>query len=740
MLDSLLADLKQAPWYRSQITHIEVIPPSQAKPVTAPLHPCLKSYLDERGITLYPHQKKAIDAIRAGQDVIITTPTASGKTLAFNLPIVEALLADQQSCALYLYPLKALANDQLQKLRSLEQKIGSRLAPSTYDGDTPTSKRRRIKQTSRIILTNPHALHYYLPWHHQWRRFFQNLRYIVIDEAHTYRGVFGTNVALLLQRFFRLLSHYDASPQLILASASIANPRRYARDLTGRIFTAIAEDTSARGEKRIVFWDAAADPRHSTFTQAARILSFLTTGGLQTLCFTGSRTMAEVVASTAQTLGTRKILSYRAGYLPQERREIEAGLRKRQIDGVVTTNALEAGIDIGSLDAVILVGYPGSLISAWQQAGRAGRGTDLSLVVFMPHEDPLDRFFLSHPDRFLGRKREQIVIKTDNPRLQAGHLACAAAELPLHPEKVSPGEKNLLDGLTRKALLAKTARGYIYRGQRRAHELVSLNNISGETVKLICDGRLLETMDRLRACRDAYPGAVFLHRGESYVVERLDLENGIAEARQEDVDYSTKGLRTSSVDILTTEDTVEGASSTRGRGRVRVTESFIGYKTVHFNRLISVDPLDLPPYTYESDGLWVSFPEGTLDVESWDMLGGLHGAEHALIAMAPLLVLCDRDDVGGVSSPLHGQTACPTILIFDGIEGGAGLADVLYDAFDPLATEALRLVVDCPCIEGCPSCLYSPRCGHRNRPLSKKGAIHVLRQLAEGKPNGGENK
>jgi len=738
-LDSLLADLKKAPWYHNQISHTEAIPPTQAESVAVSLHPTLKAYLDERGISLYRHQKDAIEAIRAGQDVIITTPSASGKTLAFNLPIVEALIADQQSSALYLYPLKALANDQLQKLLDLEQVTGLRLAPSTYDGDTPTSQRGRIKQTSRIILTNPHALHYYLPWHHQWRRFFQNLRYIVIDEAHTYRGVFGTNVALLLRRLFRLLSHYGASPQLILASASVANPREYARDLTGRIFTAIAEDTSARGEKRILFWDATSDPQHSIFTQAARVLSFLTTCGLQTLCFTGSRAMAEVVALAAQEMGTHKILSYRAGYLPQERRRIETGLRERQIDGVVTTSALEAGIDIGSLDAVILVGYPGSLISAWQQAGRAGRGIEPSLVVFMPHEDPLDRYFLSHPERFLGKRREQIVIKTDNPRLQAGHLACAAAELPLDPAEVSPREQELLDGLTRKDLLAKTTRGYIYRGQRRAHELVSLDNISGENIKLICEGQLLETMDRLRACRDAYPGAVFLHRGESYVVEHLDLEEGIAEARREDVDYSTKGLRTSSVDILTTEDVIEGASVTRGRGRVRVTESFIGYKTVHFDRLISVDPLVLPPYAYESDGLWISFPEGALGVASWDLLGGLHGAEHALIAMAPLLVLCDRDDVGGVSSSLHAQTTCPTILIFDGIEGGAGLAEVLYDSFDRLATEALKLVIDCTCTKGCPSCLYSPRCGSRNRPLSKDGAIHVLRLLSGSKPNRGEN-
>ena len=731
MLDDLLGKLRKAPWYRDQIASFEVVPSSRPEHADVFLHPLLRTYLSEKKIHLYRHQCAVIQAIQAGKDVIITTPTASGKTLAFNLPVLEGLLTDPRASALYLYPLKALANDQLQKLLDFERSLGQRLSPSTYDGDTPTSRRGRIKQISRIILTNPHGLHCYLAWHHQWGRFFQNLRYVVIDEAHSYRGVFGTNVALLLERFFRILSHYGAAPQLIVSSASVANPADFARNLTGRVFTAITEDTSAHGEKWILFWNALCDPRHSLFTQAAHLLAFLTRFGVQTLCFTRSRAMAEVVARRAQELGTQRVLSYRAGYLPHERREIEEGLRNRDIEGVVSTSALEAGIDIGSLDAVILAGFPGSLISAWQQAGRAGRGSEPSLVVFMPYEDPLDQYLLRHPDRFVGKEREQIVIRTDNPHLQAGHLACAAAELPIKSEEVSNEEKTLLDGLAHKGLLAKTTRGYIYRGQRRAHELLSLDDIAGQEVKLVCEGQLLETMDCLRACRDAYPGAVFLHRGESYVVERLDLKEGIARARREKVDYHTEGLRTFAAEILAIDELAKEPSVERGKGRIRVTERFMGYRTVHFDRTICVAPLDLPPHTYETDGLWVTFPQGVLKLPNSAIPGGLHGAEHALIAMAPLLVLCDREDIAGLSSPFHPQTASAAILIFDEVEGGAGLAEILFASFDHLATEALKLVVDCACTEGCPSCIYSPRCGNRNRPLSKHGTIHILRLLGE---------
>lgn len=730
MLDELVAALNRSSWYRNQIVHVDTVAGSRPEFSQVELPEPLQDYLDQRKIALYRHQRETLDALKDGKDVILTTPTASGKTLAFNLPIAAELLRDPTATALYIYPLKALANDQLKKLLDLEQATGISLLPRTYDGDTPTGQRARIKKEARIVLTNPHALHHYLPWHYQWERFFKHLRYVVIDEAHSYRGLFGSNVAMLLRRLFRILRHYGASPQLVLSSASIGNPAEFARALTGRPAVSISEDTSGRGAKHVLFWDANADPDHSITTQAAQLLADLSSLNLQTLCFVRSRALAEVIAQLAQEQSPNRIVSYRAGYLPHERREIEEAFREREIEGVVSTSALEAGIDIGSLDAAILVGFPGSLLAAWQQAGRAGRGTDPSLVVFMPYDDPLDRHFLRHPDHFLGKERERLVIRTDNPHLRASHLACAASELPVQPKEIRSEERDLLQSLAQKGLLAETPRGYVYRGLRRAHDLFALDDLSGESVKLMCAGELLETMDRLRACRDAYPGAVLLHRGETYVVEQLDLEKGIARARREDVDYYTKNLRAFIVEILATEQAIVSSPVPRARGRVRVTESFTGYKTLHFNRTVSVDPLDLPPHTYETDGLWVTFPSDIKEIPTASLLGGLHGAEHALIAMAPLLVLCDRDDIAGLSTPLHPQTTCPTILIFDEIENGAGLTEVLFSSFARLAKRAHRLVADCSCKEGCPSCLLSPRCGSHNRPLDKTASVHVLSLLS----------
>ncbi len=727
-----IAGIKHRGWYRGQIAHTAVIPARPPEPVRMKVHPCIQRHLNARGIVLYRHQAEAIAALRAGNDVIITTPTASGKTLAFNIPIFERLIVDEAATALYIYPLKALANDQLDKLRVLEQACGLTLHPATYDGDTPAGARGRIKAQARIILTNPHALHYYLPWHHQWARFFRNLKFIVIDEAHTYRGVFGANVALLLRRLYRILGHYGANPQIVLSSASIANPADYARALTGRDAVAVTQSGAGHGTRTIVFWDGLTDPDTPISLQAARVLVHLTEEKVQTICFTRSRAQAELIARRASELGGDGILPYRAGYLPHERREIEHGLRAGDITGVVSTSALEAGIDIGGLDAAILVGFPGSALSFWQQAGRAGRGAAPALLVFMPYEDPLDRYLLRHPDHLMGNRRERIVIRPDNPRLVAGHVACAAAELPVTAGEISPVDAEILPALTKTGLLFSTPRGYIYRGLTRAHALFSLTDLAGETVKLMCDGTVLETMDPLRARRDAYPGAVLLHRGDTYVIESLDLDAGTAHARREDVNYYTKALVTSTVEILSATARRTAGKFAAVRGRVRVREEFVGYQSIRAGRTVAVNPLDLPPHTYETDGMWIIFPPAIPGIAREDLLGGLHGAEHALIAMAPLSVLCDRDDLGGVSTTLHPATQGPTIILYDELDGGAGLTDVIFAALERVAAAAYRLVAGCPCDNGCPSCIYSPRCGSRNRPLDKGATIRVLELLAAG--------
>jgi len=732
MLEELLADLERDGGYRGQVVHTRVREGTAPQIASVDLPKALHDVLDARGIRLYRHQADALSAFRAGHDVVITTPTASGKTLAFNLPILEALVEDPAACALYLYPLKALANDQLAKLADLEAAAGLDLAPATYDGDTPASRRSRIKRSSRIVLTNPHALHQYLPWHHQWARLFANLRAIVIDEAHQYRGVFGTHVAHLVRRLLRIVAHYGGAPRIVLASASIANPETFARALTGRDAVSISEDGSGRGAKHVLFWDPLVDPARSPSTQVARLLAFLAERGLQTICFTRTRASAEVIAARATRGGASGIASYRAGYLPSERRRLEEGLRDGTIRGVVSTTALEAGIDIGGLDAAILFGFPGSLLSAWQQAGRAGRGSRPSLLVYVPLENPLDRYFFAHPDALLSGMREQLVIPLHNPHQRAAHLLCAAAELPLSTERLEPGEDEIVRALSDQGLLAETPRGFIYRGLRRAHEIVYLDDLGGETIRMVCEGQLIETMDPVRARRDAFPGAVYLHQGETYIVDRLDLEAGVADVHPEKTDTYTRSLRGSEVEILSCETERTGHAIGLGLGRVRTTESFLGYKTTHADRTVSVHPLELPPHIYETDALWVTFLDGLPGVPREQLLGALHGAEHALVAMAPLLVLCDAADIGGLSTPSHPQTGAPTIVLFDDATGGAGLARVLFGAFPQLAERALALVRDCPCETGCPSCLLSPRCGSRNEPLSKPGAARVLAALSTG--------
>ena len=730
MFDRLVGDLERTRWYRGQVVHTSSIPAATATHATTTLHPALEWAVDQRGITLYRHQVDVIEAVRDRRHVVVTTPTASGKTLAFNLPTFEALLENPRACALYLYPLKALANDQLGKIRHLEAACDADVHAETYDGDTPAGRRAGIKRTSRIILSNPHALHRYLPWHHQWARVFGNLEFLILDEAHHYRGVFGANVALLIRRLLRIVRHYGGDPRIVVSSASVSNPIEFARALTGEEAVSVAEDASAHGERHLLFWDPLLDPTRSVSTQAARLMAFLTERSIQTICFARSRAGAEIIAQAARRAGAKGVLPYRAGYLPAERRAIEESLKTGEASGVVSTTALEAGIDIGGLDAAILAGFPGSLLSAWQQAGRAGRGDAPSLLVFLALENPLDRFFLHHPELFLSKTRERLAVPLRNPRLRAGHLACAAAELPLREDELEPDDRGLVAGLSRSGLLSTTPRGFIYRGLRPAHEIVSIDEMSGETVRLTCDGELLETMDPVRARRTAYPGAVLLHRGESYVIERLDVELGIAEARRETVDYHTRGLRASEVEIRTTESerTVVrdiGLST----GRVEVTESFLGYKTLHADQTVAVHPLDLPPHTYETEAMWIVFREPVPNLTSEGLLAALHGAEHALLAMAPLLVLCDAADVAGLSMPMHPQTGAPTILLFDAAADGAGIAPSLYSAFDPLAARAHALVRDCPCESGCPSCILSPRCGSGNEPLSKSGAIRILETL-----------
>jgi DEAD/DEAH box helicase domain-containing protein len=750
-MEKYIRFLKGVKGYKQQIVHVEEISAREAcyGKLDNPLPNCIQAYLNRKEIKLYSHQACAINKARQGKNVVIVTPTASGKTLSFNVPVFEALFTDEASTALYLYPTKALTNDQLKVLCELEKETGVEAFPNVYDGDTPTHQRANIREGSRIILSNPYGLHKYLPWHYKWRRFFQNLKFIVIDEGHVYRGVFGSNVAMLLRRLLRICEHYGSEPQIIISSATIANPQEHAQKLTGKEFEVVANDGAARGKKYFLFWnppftDALRAIRRSTHQETKDLFVLSLGENLQTLCFTVSRQMAELVVRwTREDLKRKRALpglaeavtAYRAGYLPEERRAIENRLRTKSLVGVVSTNALELGIDIGSLDSVIISGYPGTVISTWQQAGRAGRTTADSLVTLVAFQNPLDQYFMKHPKAFFGRPHEQAIIDLHNQYISLGHIMCAAAELPVREDdhKFFPdilGES--LGALEKEKLVRKTTMGWVYCGTARPADVVNLNNISNKIVTVLCGGQVLETLELTKAYEEAHEGAVLLHQGETYVVEELNLKTLIATVTKKDVSYNTEPRKTVDIDIKK-RFAEKDLGFQVGLGEVQVTERYRHFVVKNNEVVLGVEPLDLPPLTFTTVGMWFTIPEEVQNEvqHKWqlDFAGGLHAVEHAMIAMAPLYAMCDRWDIGGVSTPMHSDTEQATIFIYDGFEGGIGISETLYAMIDKLFTATQQLISNCECAEGCPSCIYSPKCGNENKPLDKRAAKIILKWL-----------
>lgn len=730
------------------LAHVEEIPakvPRYAE-LSRPLGEPIARWLDSTGIKLYLHQGRAIDLILEGKSVVITTPTASGKTLAFNLPVFDLLWRDPQATALYLYPMKALTNDQLQTLRKLERETGVRFRSSVYDGDTPQGARKSIREHARIVLTNPYALHQYLPWHLKWRRFFANLKLVVVDEAHVYRGVFGSHVAMLLRRLRRICEHYGSDPQWVLSSATIANPQELSLKLTGKPFEVVSEDGSGRGRKFFCFWnppflDRSRFTRRSTHEETKNLLGLHLKHGLQTLCFAVSRRMAELIAKwVADDLKakgsklTGRVSAYRAGYLPEQRREIERRLREGDLKGVVSTDALEVGIDIGSLDAVISSGYPGTIVATWQQAGRSGRGAEDSLSTLVAFDGPLDQYLMKHPQKFFASSPENATISINNEQILFGQLMCAAAELPL----VSDDHRYFgdlfesgVEALEGELLVQPTPSGSVYSGTTRPSEVIKLNNISDEVVSIVCEGELLETMDHPRAYREAHPGAVLLHEGETYLVRKLDLGAGVAEVRRKAVDYYTQVKERTEISIKTRLQEKDDPTELH-LGEVLVTEHHPSYSVKKFDRVIARHALNLPPVTFPTVALWLILPSLVVRQvrdEGGDLAGGLHAVEHGLIAMAPLHAMCDPRDLGGESSARHPSTHQPTVFLYDAYEGGIGIALKCFQLFEELARTTLELIQDCNCKEGCPSCVYSARCGNDNTPMDKRAAILILEGL-----------
>ncbi len=715
---------------------------ARAEPLPDYLDPRVASALVATGVTsLYRHQAETWEAASRGENVVVTTGTASGKSLAFNLPVLDAITREPKTRALYLYPTKALAQDQARALTALRLKG---LKPAIYDGDTPAERRWQIRRWSNLILTNPDMLHVgVLPHHDRWGDVLHNLRFVVVDEAHVYRGVFGSHVANVLRRLRRLARIYEAEPQFLLASATIANAGELAQALTGEPATVVGRDTSPRAEREVVIWNPPLlDPelglRASPLGEAARLLSQLTTRGLRTICFAKSRKAAELIhrftAERVDTATARRLAPYRAGYTPEQRREIERRLVEGELLGVTATDALELGIDIGLLDCAISVGFPGTVASLRQQWGRAGR-RERGLAVLVASEDALDQFFAREPEALLSRRVEAAILDHANPRILDPHVLSAAFEAPLdESDKATLGE----EALQRAAALPeleRTSAGYVWKGRDYPAARISLRSGDADSFTVVDaeTGSVLGLVERERAYSTVHEGAVYLHLGEQYLVEELDLEGRVAVVAPVNVDWYTQVKKE-------TETTIEEAERIERRlgidlhfGRVSVSEQVIAYarKAVRDGSTIDVVPMLMPETTFETEAIWFSPEPAQLDglEQMPTLLGTLHAAEHTLIALLPLWAMCDRWDIGGLSTNVHYQTGRPTIFVYDGHAGGVGITARGFDQFEGWVQDTARLLERCPCTSGCPSCVQSPKCGNLNEPLDKAGARTLLERM-----------
>jgi len=736
--DPVFAALAREAWYAGQIAHVEVEPavPPRYRDPAATLLPALARHLDREGIALYTHQADTCDRWRDGHDVVVATRTASGKSLAFNLCAAETLLGDPRATALFLYPTKALSNDQLERLRAFDASVGLRARPATYDGDTPQSSRARIRRESRLIVSNPYGLHEYLAQPQALQSFWTNLAVVVIDEAHRYRGVFGTHVAFVIRRLQRIAERFGAHPRFILASGTIANPGDHGADLIGRAVEVVDDDGGPRGQRTVALWDSMADPDRSALTQAAHILASLVSARQSTICFTGSRVGAELVAEWASEMAPgRRISPYRAGYQPAERREIEDELRVGKLDAVVSTEALELGIDIGGLDAAVLAGYPGTIASTWQQIGRAGRAQQPALGILVADEDALDQYLVRRPGMLFGAPVERAVVALENPEVLAGQVMCAAAELAVQEDETAtfgPGLLTAIAGLEAARILAPAPGGYMFAGKFRPASAVRIDGRGDDSVEVRVGEELVEVLEHWRALREAHEGAILIHRGQKYKIKQLDLGTRIANA---EAIRSAEHTRSTVVrDFSLGESEVERQA---GRwqmvlGRALVRSHVIGYKTVRRNEVIALHELELPPVELDTRGLWLTVASAPHEVLSngRDVLGSMHAAEHALIHSLPLLSMCDRGDAGGVSALAHPGTEGPLILLYDGYEGGSGIVDEAFANFERLAELTLDMVRTCDCgAEGCPRCCWSKLCGSDNQPMDRIGAIELLEEL-----------
>jgi DEAD/DEAH box helicase domain-containing protein len=721
--------------------------------LSSPLPIPLERALREVGIArLYSHQAEAIDRVRSGQDVLTVTPTASGKSLVYLLPTLETALKRPGARALYLFPYKALAQDQLQGIAGLAGAMarhggvvpaphglpgtGRPVSAAIYDGDTPDSRRRRIKaDPPDILITNPDMLHLGILAHHQdWRLLFENLTCVVVDELHVYRGIFGSHLHHILGRLLRVAEHCGSRPHFIASSASIANPAGLGEALTGRRFTVVDRNGAPRAERHLLFLN----PSGSPYTAATQLFAWSIDEGYRVIAFTKARKITELLHSWLLQGSPRhasRVSAYRSGYLPEERREIERRLFDGSLRGVISTSALELGVDIGGLDVCLLVGYPGSIVSTWQRIGRVGREDRPSLTVLVGLPDALDQYFMANPEDFLKRGFEEVVFDPENPVIARAHLLCAGAELPLEEardrEMLGP-IFSMVPELEREGALAKDADGRRwFTLRRRPQRDVSLRSI-GTTYTIVDESadRVIGTIDAVRAFHETHAGAVYLHHGQQYLVRELAIEARRASVVPVDVDYYTEVRGEKETEIMQVLREMRTGGLEARLGTIKVTEELTGYeKRRLFGRdRLGLFDLDLPPLTFETVGLWITIPDAVRDrivALEGHFMGGIHALEHALISLFPLLAICDRGDIGGISYPLHPQVGCSAIFIYDGYPGGVGLSAKGFEGLVDLLRRTVALLRACPCESGCPSCVQSPKCGNGNNPLDKESAIRI---------------
>jgi len=749
-LEKLAAD----PEVGDRLTRLDVVParPARYGDPERPLHPEVVERLAARGAArLYVHQAEAVDRLRAGRSVALATGTGSGKSLCYQAPIAESVLGGGKDTALLLFPTKALAHDQLRSLRSW---LVPGMRAVTYDGDTPVEERAARRRTANVVLTNPEMLHgAILPYHDRWATFLMRLRYVVVDELHTLRGIFGSHVAHLLRRLRRVCRHYGAEPAFCFASATIGNPAGLAAELCGLPVDAVDDDGSPRGPRAVALLDRpmvdpAAGMRASATAEVGGLLARLVEAGLRTIAFSPSRRSAELVARQARRrladdFGAARlaeaVAAYRGGYLPEERRQLETALARGELLGVAATNALELGIDVAGLDAVVLQGFPGTLASFWQQAGRAGRALQPSAAVLVAGDDQLDRWYLDHPAQLFTRALEPAVVNPDNPFVAEPHVGCAAYELPLAPDdEVYRGEA--VDDAVRELVLAdalkpRAGRMFWARPEAPAPH-VGLRTGSSVEYRLYetDSSRLVGTVDGARVFHIAHPGAIYLHQGRQYRVEALDVDDAYALLAPVEVDEYTQARHDIDIAVTGEERARPVGRATLHLGTVEVTTTTDAYqrRRIGSGEVLETVDLDLPPRRLATRAGWYTVPPAVVAAAGLDavsVLSAAHAAEHALIGMLPLFAICDRWDVGGVSMAFHPATGGPTIFVYDGYPGGAGIAELAFDAADRHLAAAHDVVAACPCEAGCPSCVQSPKCGNWNEFLDKAGAVALMRAM-----------